>query len=172
MLSVRGGGKGGHNFLSLFYVSTNFKRIFFEKNRRTLFGSLKCRQTLFNAQILFYKDFYDFFRFTLPSSIVNAFPSFAIHLREANWRPTLGWVIFRKSSPIKVCILWGNLDIYRVHLNQKESAPYFIKFLAPGLFIHCTESTTLPFGTNFKLRISINFTNKFTYCYLKGAIHM
>ena len=69
----------------------------------------------------------------------------------------LGWVIFRKSSPIKVCILWGNLDIYRVHLNQKKSAPYFIKFPAPGLFIHCTESTTLPFGTNFKLRISINF---------------
>ena len=83
----RGQG-GGHNFLSLFYVSTNFKRIFFEKNRRTLFGSLKCRQTLFNAQILFYKDFYDFFRFTRPSPIVNGFPSFAMDLRVANWRPT------------------------------------------------------------------------------------
>ena len=82
------GARGGHNFLSLFYVSTNFKRIFFEKNRRTLFGSLKCRQTLFNAQILFYKDFYDFFRFTRPSPIVNGFPSFAMDLRVANWRPT------------------------------------------------------------------------------------
>ena len=93
------GARGGHNFLSLFYVSTNFKRIFFEKNRRTLFGSLKCRQTLFNAQILFYKDFYDF---THESPVVNAFPSFAMDLREANWRPTYLsltlWIVFRYAK--------------------------------------------------------------------------
>ena len=47
----------------------------------------------------------------------------------------LGWVVFRKSSPIKVCILWGNLDTYRVLLIKKVWAPYFIKFLAPGILI-------------------------------------
>ena len=31
----------------------------------------------------------------------------------------LGWGFFRKSSPIKVCILWGNLDTYRVLLTKK-----------------------------------------------------
>ena len=39
-------------------------------------------------RFLFYKDFYDFFRFTRPSPIVNGFPSFAMDLRVANWRPT------------------------------------------------------------------------------------
>ena len=58
----QGRGQGGVIiFFSLFYVSSNFKRIFFSKNRRTLFGALKYRQTLFNAQILLYKDFCDFF---------------------------------------------------------------------------------------------------------------
>ena len=62
-----------------------FQEIFFSKNRQTLFGALKYRQTLFNGQILFYKDFYDF---THQSPVVNGFPSFAMDLREANWRPT------------------------------------------------------------------------------------
>ena len=62
-----------------------FQENFFSKNRQTLFGALKYRQTLFNTQILFYKDFYDF---THQSPVVNGFPSFAMNLREANWRPT------------------------------------------------------------------------------------
>ena len=62
-----------------------FQENYFSKNRQKLFGALKYRQTLFNAQILFYKDFYDF---THESPVVNAFPSFAMDLREANWRPT------------------------------------------------------------------------------------
>ena len=33
-------------------------------------------------------SFYDFFPFTRPSPIVNGFPSFAMDLRVANWRPT------------------------------------------------------------------------------------
>ena len=85
----QGRGQGGVIiFFSLFYVSSNFKRIFFSKNRRTLFGALKYRQTLFNVQILLYKDFYDSFRFTQQSPVVNSFPSFAIQMRVANWRPT------------------------------------------------------------------------------------
>ena len=55
------GARGVIIFFSLFYVSSNFKRIFFSKNRRTLFGPLKCRQTLFNEQFLLYKYFCDFF---------------------------------------------------------------------------------------------------------------
>ena len=46
------------------------------------------RQTLFNGQILFYKDFYDFFRFKHKSPVVIAFPSFAMDLREVNLCPT------------------------------------------------------------------------------------
>ena len=76
---------GGHNFFSLFYVSCNFKRIFFQKIDGHFLGH---RKTLFSVQILFYRDFYDFFRFTRPSSFANAFPSFAMDLRETNWRPT------------------------------------------------------------------------------------
>ena len=83
----RGQG-GGIIFLAYFTFQPISRGCFFEKNRRTLFGSLKCRQTFFNAQILFYKDFYDFFRFTQPSPIVNGFPSFAMDLRVANWCPT------------------------------------------------------------------------------------
>ena len=83
------------SLLALFQKLNNDKPLFQEDfflNRRTLFGSLRCRQTLFKAQILFHKAFYDFFRFTRPSKIVNAFPSFAMHLREANLRPTyLSW---------------------------------------------------------------------------------
>ena len=65
-----------------------FQEDFFSKNRRTLFGALKYRQTLFNAQILLYKDFCDFLRFTRPSSIANAFLPFAIQICKANLRPT------------------------------------------------------------------------------------
>ena len=65
-----------------------FQEDFFSKNRQTLFGALKYRQTLFNVQILLYKDFYDSFRFTQQSPVVNSFPSFAMNLRVANWRPT------------------------------------------------------------------------------------
>ena len=32
----------------------------------------------------------------------------------------LGWGFFRKSSPIKVCILWGTLDMYMVLLIKKD----------------------------------------------------
>merc|ERR1711894_852344 len=76
---------GGHIFVLLILRFMQFQENFFSKNRQTLFGALKYRQTLFNAQILFYKDFYDF---THQSPVVNGFPSFAMDLREANWRPT------------------------------------------------------------------------------------
>ena len=83
---MSGEGARGVIFLfSIFYVSCNF----FSRNRRTLFGPLKCRQTLFSGQILFYKFFCDSFRFTHETPIVNAFLlSFAMKLREANLRPT------------------------------------------------------------------------------------
>ena len=112
------GARGGHNFLSLFYVSTNFKRIFLKKNRRTLFGSLKCRQTLFKAQILFHKAFYDFFRFTRPSKIVNAFPSFAIQMRVANWRPTYLICTFR----LRVATASTGQDCWRVRHRIRRLA--------------------------------------------------
>ena len=83
------GARGGVIFFSAHFTFQAISRGFFLKKIDEHFlGSLKCRQTLFNAQIVFYKDFYDFFRFTRPSKIVNAFPSFAIHLRVANLRPT------------------------------------------------------------------------------------
>ena len=69
----------------VYFTFHAISRGFFSKNRRTLFGALKYRQTLFNGQILFYKGFYDF---THQSPVVNGFPSFAMDLREANWRPT------------------------------------------------------------------------------------
>ena len=65
-----------------------FQEDFFSKNRWTLFGALKYRQTLFNDQILLYKDFCDFLRFTRPSSIANAFLQFAIQICKANLHPT------------------------------------------------------------------------------------
>ena len=89
MLSVRGGGKGGVIFFSVYFTFQAISRgCFQKKNRQTLFGPLKYRQTLFNVQILLYKDFYDSFRFTQQSPVVNSFPSFAIQMRVANWRPT------------------------------------------------------------------------------------
>ena len=96
MAKCQGRGQGGVIFVSLFYVSCNFKRRFFSKNRQTLFGALKYRQTLFIGQILFYKDFYDF---THQSPVVNGFPSFAMDLREANWRPTYLLYCVRSRRP-------------------------------------------------------------------------
>ena len=81
------GARGVIIFLAYFTFQA-ISRGFFSKNRRTLFGALKYQQTLFNAQILLYKDFCDFLRFTRLSSIANAFLPFAMDLREANLRPT------------------------------------------------------------------------------------
>ena len=83
-----------------------FQENFFSKNRQTLFGALKYRQTLFNAQILLYKDFYDF---THESPVVNAFPSFAMDLREANWRPTYLGSVFKTCTQKNFMQLFSEL---------------------------------------------------------------
>ena len=122
------GARGVIIFLSLFYVSTNFKRIFFEKNRRTLFGSLKCRQTLFNAQILFYIDFYDF---THESPVVNAFPSFAIDLREVHCKKF-------ENSPIEHILM--SLNSILICLNF-FGMPRDISELSQKCAMYCGMST-------------------------------
>ena len=82
----------------------HFQEDFFSKNRRTLFGPLKYRQTLFNVQILLYKDFYDSFRFTQQSPVVNSFPSFAIQMRVANWRPTYLMRCYKDAIAMKIAL--------------------------------------------------------------------
>ena len=84
----QGRGQGGSYLFQFILRFKQFQEDFFAKNRQTLFGALKYRQTLFNVQILLYKDFYDSLRFTQQSPVVNSFPSFAIQMRVANWRPT------------------------------------------------------------------------------------
>ena len=65
----QGRGHGGVIIFLTYFTFHVISRGFFSKNRRTLFGALKYRQTLFNAQILLYKDFCDFF--AIYTAIVN-----------------------------------------------------------------------------------------------------
>ena len=98
----QGRGQGGSYFFQFILRFKPFQEDVFQKNRRTLFVPLKYRQTLFNVQILLYKDFYDSFRFTQQSPVVNSFPSFAIQMRVANWRPTyLTYSLFEGGNASK-----------------------------------------------------------------------
>ena len=66
MLKCQGRGQGGViilAYISLFYVSSNVKRM--HKNRRTLFGALKYRQTLSMAKFYYIKIF------SIYTAIVN-----------------------------------------------------------------------------------------------------